>query len=263
MAYLGGKARGADYIIKTLNNPLFNDMDYIEPFCGYCHILRRVKNKKSYTASDNNELLMILLKHIQKHKGKHEDITFEDYQHHRSNPLSGNKLRSAYAAFTYSYNGKYFDGYIGDVEGRDYPKERKKYYDKLHNNDTFQKTELKHGDYTMYMDVKDNLIYCDPPYQDTTEYHSSFDSSEFWENMRELSKDNIVIISEYNAPDDFVCITSNMRNTTMRGKGATKKNEDKLFIHKSLMTHPLVKKMRKRNIREKYKKTRKVTKTRK
>jgi site-specific DNA-adenine methylase len=61
MAYLGGKSKGYEHIIKYLNKERFNGMKYIEPFCGYCHILRRVENKKKYYAYDKNPLLIELL----------------------------------------------------------------------------------------------------------------------------------------------------------------------------------------------------------
>lgn len=45
---------------------------------------------------------------------------------------------------------------------------------------------------------------CDPPYANTTGYSlGKFDSDEFWDYMRELSKEHIVLISEQTAPDDF------------------------------------------------------------
>ena len=65
MAFVGSKAKGADHILEVLNDPIFDGMHYVEPFCGYCHILRRVENKKSYKASDCNPLLITLLKAIQ------------------------------------------------------------------------------------------------------------------------------------------------------------------------------------------------------
>ena len=61
-----------------------------------------------------------------------------------------------------------------------------------------------------YKDVeipKGAVIYVDPPYANTTGYLlGKFDSKEFWEYMRELSKDHIVLISEQVAPDDFEVI---------------------------------------------------------
>lgn len=47
-------------------------------------------------------------------------------------------------------------------------------------------------------------VYADPPYENTTGYSlGKFDSGEFWDYMRELSKEHIVLISEQTAPDDF------------------------------------------------------------
>jgi DNA adenine methylase len=49
------------------------------------------------------------------------------------------------------------------------------------------------------------LVYCDPPYADTTNYSGTppFDSSLFWQRAREWSAKNTVLISEYKAPPDF------------------------------------------------------------
>lgn len=240
MAYLGGKARMSQHILELLNDPLFDNFNYIEPFCGYCHVLRQVKNKKSYTASDNNNYLITLLQHIQKTKNEHLTISEEEYDELKHNP-DKDPLRAAYAAFTYSYNGKFFGGYTSKVHGRDYAQERKDYYDKLHDNEIFNQTTLQHTSYKKYMSVKGKLIYCDPPYEDTTEYSSNFNSSKFWEDMRKLSKHNYVFISEYNAPPDFLCITQQGKRQTVSGKGGTRKNQEKVFIHESKLNDPIIK----------------------
>ena len=149
MAYLGGKSTASEHILKILNNPFFDNYNYIEPFCGYCHILRRVTNKKLYTISDNNELLIILLKHIQKTKNQHPNITQKEYTYLKDN-ISKNKLRASYAAFCYSYNGKYFGGYVNKYGNRNYPNERKRYYDLLHDNESYKKASISLNDYTKY-----------------------------------------------------------------------------------------------------------------
>lgn len=240
MAYLGGKSKSAEHIISVLNSPQFDGMDYIEPFCGYCHILRRVVNKSSYTASDNNELLITLLKHNQQKKNDHPHITPDEYTILRQNPFK-NKLRAAYAAFCYSYNGKYFGGYVYKYKNRNYADERKKYYNALHDNATFKITKFEFTDYDKYKNIKNKLIYCDPPYQSTTEYHASFNSDKFWNDMRKLSENNYVFISEYNAPSDFVCITSKEKYNSLSGRGATRKRNEKLFIHKTKINDSKIK----------------------
>ena len=243
MAYLGGKATSAQHILKVLNHPLLDNMIYIEPFCGYCHILRRVENKKKYIASDSNDLLITLLKHIQKTKEDHPKITKEEYTILRKDP-SSNPLRAAYAAFTYSYNGKYFAGFVGNNNTgitRSYPAERKRYYNKLHDNPIFQKTSIKYLRYDAYSPekVKHCLIYCDPPYAGTEEYRNAFDSEEFWNWVRRMTAHNYVFVSEYQAPSDFICISQLTKRQTISVKAPSIK-EEKVFIHESLLNDPVI-----------------------
>jgi DNA adenine methylase len=230
MAYLGGKAKCAEHILNVLNDPQHNNKDYIEPFVGYCHILRRVLNKKSYTASDNNKYLIALLKHNQQTPNSHYDITKDEYNLIKANPDDYDILKSAYAAFCYSYNGKFFGGYVNQSKRRDnYPAERKRYYDKLHTNPIIKKTNFSYDDYTIYNNVKDALIYCDPPYRETTKYHNEFNSDAFWDWVRKMSKDNVVYVSEYTAPDDFECIAEKEKYNSVGGKGSKVKRVEKLW----------------------------------
>ena len=46
MSYVGGKARGSSHILATLNDPRFDGYDYLEPFVGMGHVLRRVALSK-------------------------------------------------------------------------------------------------------------------------------------------------------------------------------------------------------------------------
>ena len=131
-------------ILKNLavNNKCFDNFDYLEPFVGYGHILRRVVNKKSYMASDSNELLIQLLNFVQNTNKKYPKISEKEYIDLKNDKSVKNRVKKAFAAFCYSYNGKEFGGYTNIVGERNYPKERKKYYDSLRKNDTFMDTKL-------------------------------------------------------------------------------------------------------------------------
>ena len=79
------------------------------------------------------------------------------------------------------------------------------------------------------------LIYCDPPYAGTTKFTGTpdFDSEEFWEIMRQWSRNNDVYISEYNAPDDFECVLEMPTKTDIRNKDNQQdKRIEKLFRYK-------------------------------
>jgi DNA adenine methylase len=234
MAYVGGKAKCADHILTILNDSQYNNIDYIEPFVGYCHILRRVNNKKSYIASDNNKYLIALLQHIQKTENAHYDITKEEYPILRANK-DVDILKSAYAGFTYSFNGRFFEGYVNQYKDLNYPAQRKRYYDKLHSNLIFAATKLSCCDYTAYSNVKGALIYCDPPYQTAKKYYNGgFNSSAFWDWVREMSKHNTVYVSEYIAPDDFECVAEKEKYNSVGGKGCKVKRIERLFKLKSI-----------------------------
>lgn len=79
------------------------------------------------------------------------------------------------------------------------------------------------------------LVYCDPPYANTTKYTGTpdFDTDKFWNVMREWSKDNDVYISEYEAPDDFISVLDIATKTNIRNKEdkVCSRNE-KLFTYK-------------------------------
>ena len=231
MAYVGGKSKNANHIINLLNNKKYDGMNYIEPFVGYAHILRRVINKKSYTASDANGLVYSLLKGIQDKTTKYPSITKRQY--YILKEQQNESFKRAIAAFCYSYNGKEFGGYTvrsADGSRSDYPSERKRYYDSLRDNPTFMRTKLLHRDYKKIKQPKGKLIYCDPPYQGTTGYgESSFNHDAFWDVMRRWSKSNIVFISEYNAPRDFKVVAKDFKRSSLSGVGARSVRVEKVF----------------------------------
>ena len=70
-----------------------------------------------------------------------------------------------------------------------------------------------------------------------------FDNIEFWELMRKWSKNNLVIISETNAPNDFISIWEKTKTRSIcqskktRYKNTNKTDliKEKLFVYKDLI----------------------------
>ena len=258
MAYLGGKSKGYQHIINILNSKCFDNFDYLEPFIGYAHILRRVKHKRSYIAGDSNLFLYTLLDYIQNSNNDYPNITKEEYYLLKNDNSSRNLLRKSFAAFTYSYNGKEFAGYTGKLHGRNYPKERKRYYDQLRNNDTFMNTDIRHVVYDKFK-PKNKLIYCDPPYESTTSYKTGyFDHEKFWDIMRKWSKNNYVFVSEYKAPNDFILISSTRKRGSLSGKGSKDTRIEKLFAHESIINTPLYYCIKNSLLNKSHRRTRKI-----
>ena len=79
-----------------------------------------------------------------------------------------------------------------------------------------------------------SVVYCDPPYQNTTQYGEKFDSDEFWEYMRKISINNTVFISEQEAPEDFACIwEKEQRRTIDVNKSNNQIKIEKLFVFRN------------------------------
>ena len=136
-----------------------------------------------------------------------------------------------------SYNGKYFDGgYAKTIISK--TGAYRNYYDESRRNimkqiNNLQDVIFTNKPYIEMKNVKNTLIYCDPPYKNTTSYQScrGFDHDEFWDWCRKISKNNIVLISELEAPDDFKCI---WEQDVLRTQNANSRfvSKEKLFIYK-------------------------------
>ena len=78
------------------------------------------------------------------------------------------------------------------------------------------------------------IVYCDPPYAGTNKYNGvDFNSAEFWEWARDASKRNLLAVSEYKAPDDFVPILEITKTCQYCATNNAKKTIEKLFVHES------------------------------
>lgn len=55
--------------------------------------------------------------------------------------------------------------------------------------------------------------------------------------MRDWSRDSIVFISEYAAPDDFVEYASSKKQMTLGGDHTQQTRTEKLYIHSSALDH--------------------------
>ena len=110
--------------------------------------------------------------------------------------------------FLASYNGKFFGGRAGIVKTK--IGTIRNYYDEAKRNLLSQLPQLNdvifgESDYRQLdmSQFKHGVIYCDIPYKNTTGYQDSFNHVEFWQWAEECSKENIVLVSEQVAPDEW------------------------------------------------------------
>jgi DNA adenine methylase len=233
---MGSKARLSKDLAPIINTLIKenNIETYIEPFIGGANITEHIKCKNKI-GSDSNEYLIAMWNDLQSGWQPPNELSKEMYNDIKNNKDKYSKSLVAIAGFCATYNAKWFGGYAGIVTTKIGTK--RNYYNEAIRNiqkQIFNLMDVKfiHADYTYFNDYKNCLIYCDPPYQGTTQYGASknFDYEKFWNWAREMSKNNIVLVSEYNAPNDFKCIFEKTLTTTL-DKNSRKKDTEKLFIY--------------------------------
>ena len=160
-----------------------------------------------------------------------EQISEEEYKYIREHK-DEDKVLSGFVGFGCSFGGKWFGGYARNKTGTNYALQSKRSLLKDMNN--LMDAEFICKDYREVELPNGCVVYADPPYDNTTGYgKEKFNSEEFWEYMRKISKEHIVFISEQTAPNDFISIWEKPFTRTLdRNKDNQFKVVEKLFTYK-------------------------------
>ena len=228
MYYLGGKARINKWVVDNLQAVVTPDLEgYLEPFVGAGWVLAEFGKRGfpvgwTIEAGDIHPDLIMLWQALQQGWQPPACVTPELYKELRHAPSS--PLR-AFVGFGCSFSGKWFGGYAKDNKGRNYAGNARNSL--LSKAAWIKGVEFSCQPYWEWQ-PEHKLIYCDPPYAQATTYKDAdgFDYQRFWRVVREWSQNNVVVISEYNAPGDFVAVAERITHTDMRC--ATGKQEDRI-----------------------------------
>lgn len=235
MKYMGSKARLAKEVSPIINNLIKenNIQIYIEPFVGGANMIQHIECEKR-VGSDSNEYLIAMWNAIKNNWSPPSELSKDTYIEIKENKDSYDKELVAVTGFCATYNAKWFGGYAGIVNTK--AGTQRNYYDEairniLKQKEFIQDVDFVNYDYKDFSNVENTLIYCDPPYANTTGYgfDKGFDHDEFWNWVRKVSEKNIVLVSEYNAPEDFKIIYEKTLTTTL-DKNSRKKDVERLFI---------------------------------
>ena len=232
MKCAGSKEKIASEIVTIINSYIMlNNIDtYIEPFVGGANIIDKVQCSTKL-AYDNNRHLIALFKYLQENDELPLEITREQYldckAHFNKNDGYYPDWYLAICGIIMGCGNKLYEGnYINSQD----PEE---YYDKAIKDlreqmRSLMETKFEVSDYSEINPIN-SLIYCDAPYCGSKgiNYKSKqFNYKQYWDIIRAWSKNNIVIVSEVQAPDDFDIIWIQ--------DGVQKENAEKLFMHHSL-----------------------------
>lgn len=235
MKYVGSKSRFAKELAPIIQSYITDDtVGYYEPFVGGANMIDKIKCDNKF-GSDIHPYLISFLDALSKGWMPPKEISEEMYKEIKNNKGNYNEELVGYVGFQLSYGGKWFGGYRRDSLGK------RNYSDEAYRNTIKQQPNLKGIKFGCFdfrtIDCENCVVYCDPPYKGTTKYAvDKFPYDEFYDWCRKLSKKNVVLISEYNMPEDFECIWSKETKTLIdSNKSAKDENNiriEKLFICK-------------------------------
>lgn len=208
-SYHGGKQKiGAEIAEVMADTVSASDVKgYCEPFCGMLGVYQHIPEhfpQCQYLAGDANGSVIKMWAALQ------------DGWLPSANPVTKSQFLSmaktkkssaekGFIGHQYGYMGKYFKPFKERTKAAN-----EKVINKLQKiAEELSDVKFTEGEYTQFSRLKKFVIYCDPPYEvQNCYYHEGdsprqFDNEEFWQWCRNMSKNNVVFVSEQDAPKDF------------------------------------------------------------
>jgi len=222
---MGSKNRIAKHILPIMLTCRKPNQWWVEPFVGGANMIDKVDGNR--IGNDVNLYLIALYKALQNGWIPPTDISREMYYNIKANSHQCSDELVGFVGFLCSFGGKWWGGYAFNNNGDNYALRGSKALIKQSKN--LIGVDFRCGNY-IEMDIPSNsLIYCDPPYANTTNYKNTFNHIEFWQWCRQKNKDgHTVFISEYNAPSDFECVKV-INHKTILNKNSQDRRIEKLF----------------------------------
>lgn len=246
--YMGNKSRLLEKIHNLIHQlDLPNTDTFVDLFCGGGSVGYSMANYfHNIVMNDLDIGLMSLHRTLKEHPeriGLFSQI--EPSKEEFNIAKTGNSDYDTYMRYLYSFstNGK---AYLWGEERLNTPKEE------LNRQRSEPKERLRHLEDVILMYTRYNpnitftnlsyeqveipaqaIVYCDPPYKGTAEYLvDGFDSDKFYEWCR--SCPNIVLISEYDMPDDFILLEEWDLASQGGGNKNTKIARERIYCNKPI-----------------------------
>jgi DNA adenine methylase len=232
MKYMGSKARYTKSILPIILANRAPDQWYVEPFVGGANVIDKVSGPR--IGADINPYLIALLEAL-RDGWIPPRLTRDEYNTIRADKGAHETCLVGWAGVGCSYSGKWFGGYAGTVQTRDGVRD---YIAEAIANATRQAKGLAGAEFVSlsYDQITlppSSLVYCDPPYADTTSYANTFDTPAFWEwCCHAVDAGHRVFVSEYRAPEDWCCVWEGRATSSLsaNGKcGGNKVSTERLF----------------------------------
>lgn len=236
MKYMGSKNRIAKHLLPIMLEEAEKHgiTKWVEPFVGGANMIDKVLSSFDRVGYDLNPHVIAALIDIRDNvDGLPDSVSEEEYKSWYKTEASS---ITSLARFGASFGGRFEEGYARGFKPNGSPRN---YWIETKRNAIKQSPKIQNVQFICdsYENLSfDNcLIYCDPPYFGTKWYRKNhvpkMDHDKFFNWCREQAKKNIVFVSEYNAPDDFIEVWQGeiKTNFASQRRSATHNAVEKLF----------------------------------
>ena len=202
---MGSKNRIAKYILPLMLKERKPNQCFVDIFCGGCNIVDKVGGNR--IANDINKYLIAMFKELVNGWNPPLFVSKDEYLEIKNNKGNYPDYLVGYVGFN-SFGARFFNTYRNDERGL------RTYWTEYYNNLMKQIPNLKNiiFENKSYDELKlpeNSLIYCDPPYQNTTKYKDEINYDRFWNwCIEKKNEGHTIFISELKAPEQFKCIWS-------------------------------------------------------
>ena len=235
---MGGKSKLARSIAQTILNTEQIRESYVEPFVGGGSVFAQVAPHFQHSqALDLSPDLILMWQAVQEGWVPPTEVSEEQYAELKASPPSA--LRG-FVGYGGSFGGKWFGGYArGGLQAsgapRNHQAESSRAVMKVAASIADSSVTFTYADYRSATITPGTVVYCDPPYAGTQQYHAvePFDSEEFWATMMEwYHLGAYIFVSEYAAPEGWTCIWEQRhRQSLVQPKQGRHETTERLWTH--------------------------------
>ena len=228
MKYMGSKRRIAKEILPIILKDRKPDQWYVEPFCGGCNVIDKVKGLR--IANDYNEYVSAMWNALINEKWiPPESISEKEYKLIKNNKEKYPKELVGFCGVALTFGSTWFGTYARNKRGTNYAMEGRS--NLLKQIESLKGCIIENKNYLNLYIPEKSIIYCDPPYKGVFGYKDDFNHDLFWNWCKEKTNEgHSVFISEYNAPKEFISIWEQKIKTNMNAKHNINSIE-KLFVY--------------------------------
>lgn len=216
---------------KMLKKVLNCDREYIKSLVVSREEFFNVKGKTNKTTTDELKLLVNSFGNNKKGYIYSKELSDSKYS------LAKEILKSIDNDFNYKKNKLYLD-FINGENIRLEQLERLSQLNRISTTKQKYLKAMKNRDYTYFSNIKNHILYLDPPYENTDisvyKDHNQFNHNDFYNWVVDISKSNIVLLSSYNVSDDRFKVVFEFNKSTStlsaNGKDRSNGNYEKLYM---------------------------------